>query len=85
MTLGNIADADLLIRRIQDIGAVTAGIHPTVHNSLRGSISLGDVFPGCAVGETEGGYHLKRRAVCRAVVGEIAVFQHILRFIACDP
>lgn len=85
IALGDIAHADLLIGRVQNVGAVAAGVHPAVDDGLGRGVALGDVFSRGAVGKPEGGDHLEGGAVCRAGVGKVAVVQHILRLIAGDP
>ena len=61
---------------------MAAGIHPAIHHGLGRGVAFGDVFPRRAVGQPEGLNHLEGCAVSRAVVGKVAVVQHVLRFIA---
>ena len=51
---GAITHADLCVGRVEDIGAMAAGIHPGVHDGGRRPLPVGDVFPGGAVGEAKG-------------------------------
>ena len=46
---GYIAHADVGIGCIQDIGAMTGGIHPAIYNCLGCCVALGDILAG-AVG-----------------------------------
>lgn len=80
VAVGHIADADLGVGGVQDIGTVAGGIHPAIHHCLRGAVALGDVFTGSPEGNAEIADHLKGRAVNRAVMGKIAVVLHVLGF-----
>ena len=84
MAVCHIAYADLLIRGIQNIGAVAAGIHPCIYHGLWGSLAIGNVFTGRLIGEAEGLDHLERTAVGGTGVREIAIAHHVLRLIAGD-
>lgn len=46
IAVGHIAYADLGIGPVQDVGAVSAGIHPAIYDCLRSAVALGDVFAG---------------------------------------
>lgn len=82
---GAIAHADLRIGRVEDVGAMAAGIHPGVHNGGGRPLPVGDVFPGSAIGEAKGPDHLERSAIGGAGVGKVPVIRHILRFVPGNP
>ena len=82
---GAITHADLCVGRVEDIGAMAAGIHPGVHDGGRRPLPVGDVFPGGAEGEAEGSDHLERGAVGGAGMGKVPVAGHILRLVPGDP
>lgn len=82
---GNITDTDSGVVRVQNIGAMSGGIHPAVYNCLRRCVTLGDVLTGTSVGDAEVFDHLEGGAVNRAGVGEVFVVLHVLRLVAGDP
>ena len=74
----SISNADLGVGGVQDVGPVTAGIHPGVDHSLGRSLSIGNVFTGSAEGQSKGLDHLEGCAVGGTGMGEIAVIYHVL-------
>ena len=80
--VSEIPDPDLFEIGVQNIGTVTAGVHPGVHDGLGRFLPIRDVLPGSAISQSERADHLKRRSVRRAGVGKIMVVGHILRFVA---
>ena len=74
----NIAHADLFIGAVENIGAVTGGIHPARHDGLRRTVAHGDILTRAAVSKPEGPHHLERRAVGRTGVVEVTAVMHVL-------
>ena len=74
----NIPHADLLETAVEDVGAVTRGIHPAVDHALRCTVAHGDILTCGAVFDPELLHHVKRRSVGGGCVAEIAFIVHIL-------
>lgn len=77
-------NADMRKVFVQNVCPMAFAVHPRIDDFLRGALAFGNVFPSGCVRDAEFFHHLKRGAVCRAVVREVVVDRHIARFLASD-
>lgn len=58
--VGRNTDTDLGKACIQDVGSMSRGIHPTVHNLRRCAVAVCNVFSRRGVANTEITHHIQR-------------------------
>lgn len=71
------ANTDLGIRTVQDVGTMSGGIHPCVHDRLGGGLAVCNVFSCGGIRDAELLHHVKRRAIRGRLVGKIVVVDHV--------